>query len=184
MNGMLRRVRGAIGLGAAWSLPWAATYAAMGVVFHFFVPWRPPLPETLLSWIAVGAAVGALHGFVTGAIFSGILALAGRRGTIATLKTWRVALWGAAAGVGMALVRAGGVSALVDSIQWGLSAVAWNVGVPALMGAVCAAVTLRFAKSAGASEPEGARAADPAVLRSPDLLDDLEVVGKTRATTR
>jgi hypothetical protein len=130
MNGMLRRVRGAIGLGAAWSLPWAATYAAIGVVYHFFVPWRPPLPETLLSWVAVGVSAGAILGFTTGVIFSGILALAERRGTIATLKPWRVALWGAAAGVGMALVRASVFSDLGDLIQWRLSAVAWAWAYP------------------------------------------------------
>jgi hypothetical protein len=175
MNGLLRRVRGAIGLGAVWSLPWAATYAAMGMLYYFLVPWRPPQPETLPSWVGVGAAAGALLGFVTGAIFSGILALAERRGAIATLKPWRVALWGGAAGMGMALVRAGLVSALVGPIPWGLSYIAWNMVQPAAMGALCAALTLRFAKSAGSSEPEGIRAADPAVLRSPDLLDDLQL---------
>jgi hypothetical protein len=52
------------------------------------------------------------------------------------------------------------------------------------MGAMCAAVTLQFAKSAGALEPEGIPAADRSVLRSPDLLDDLQVVGRTKATTQ
>jgi hypothetical protein len=59
-----------------------------------------------------------------------------------------------------------------------------GLGLPALMGAMCAAVTLQFAKSAGALEPEGIPAADRSVLRSPDLLDDLQVVGRTKATTQ
>lgn len=76
MPGWLRRLRGAIGMGVTWAVAWALAGLAMGIASNIltFLPWDAffrvfdaPLPAL------------AIPGFISGAIFSGVLGVAGRR---------------------------------------------------------------------------------------------------------
>jgi hypothetical protein len=150
--------------------------------------------------LGITAAVGAVVGFITGFTFSMILSIAEQRGTIATLKTGRFALWGAAGGIAadtlvriaLTVVRIAGADALVRlsgpntpsvwDLLWTSSAVSESLVQAGVMGAVSAALTLRFAKTADVLASEGVHVADPLALHGPDLLDDLR--GQMRAKAR
>lgn len=76
MPGWLRRLRGAIGMGVTWAVAWAVAGLAMGIASNIltFLPWDAffrvfdaPLPAL------------AIPGFISGAIFSVVLGIAGRR---------------------------------------------------------------------------------------------------------
>jgi len=117
---VLRRVRGAIGMGLTWAVFWALFGILIGVA-SIVLPWLPwgaffrvfdaPLPAL------------AVPGFVGGAIFSVVLGIAGRRRRFQELSMPRFAAWGALAG------------AL-------LGALPFTVGTPA--GLISASVLLSF----------------------------------------
>jgi hypothetical protein len=198
MTGLLRRIRGALVIGAAWALPWAATFTALRVVYLFV----RPFPSSLLRQLGMTATVGAVVGFITGFAFSMILSIAERRGTIATLKTGRFALWGAAGGmaadtlvrIALTVVGIVGADALAQLAGpnfpsvwdrfWTFSAVSSSLVQAGVMGAVSAALTLRLARTADVLESERVHVADPLALHGPDLLDDLQQQGQMRAKAR
>ena len=145
MKQLLRRIRGAIGMGLTWAAAWFVAGALLARVPGF----SSDLPFALLF---------APLGFVTGIIFSGVLVgIEGRRG-FDRASLARFAGWGAASGLllsGIFVVGAAlrGASLVGEFLVFG----------PALAtaGAICAAGSLALARRAerGAlPRPSGDRA--------------------------
>lgn len=98
MASWMRRVRGALGMGITWAIAWAIAGVLIGVssLVLTFLPWDAffrvfdaPLPAL------------AIPGFISGAIFSVVLGIAGRRRRFGQLSMpWFTAL---GAGGGMLL---------------------------------------------------------------------------------
>ena len=91
MRKFLRKVRGALGIGATWAVAWAAIFAGLAFVIGIFDPDSIDPGETPLR---VGA-IGGLFGFISGVAFGATLALADGRKALSKLSVGRAALWGA-----------------------------------------------------------------------------------------
>ena len=132
MQNLLRRVRGAIGMGLAWALAWGGAGVVMAVVTGFTADVPFPLFFALL-------------GFIAGVIFSAVLALTAGRRSFDQMSLPRFATWGAVGGIVMSafFVR-------VASLGWGdLLMVAATF---ALASAVCATGSLALARRATRGE--------------------------------
>jgi ABC-type Fe3+-siderophore transport system permease subunit len=90
MRAFLRRLRGGLAISLTWAAVWALIFAAIGVVIGFFDPDSIDPGEEPYRV----ALVGAGFGFLSGAIFSVLLATGDRRKKIRDLSLVRVALWG------------------------------------------------------------------------------------------
>jgi hypothetical protein len=124
MKKWLRSIRGAFGIGLTWGAAWFAAGLAFMVV-------AAPHPENpfFVAW-------GAL-GFVAGITFAGLLGIIERRRGIDQLSLKRVAGWGAAGGLSLAIVvQIAGLSG--DFLLL--------APLFALAGAGCAAGTLALAR--------------------------------------
>ena len=141
-----RRVRGAIGLGVAWAVGWVfvgvligvASNLVPGTVFDtFFEVFDAPLPAL------------AMPGFLGGVLFSAVLGVAERGRRVEQLSLARVAAWGAAGGLLLALVPATLVAAGLATANvdvWRLTAM---IGVPlTLLGTLSATGSLLVARRA------------------------------------
>jgi len=93
MRGVLKRLRGALGVGLTWGAAWGAIFAAIGLIAWIFDPESIDPGEG--PTVIIGT--GAILGLVSGAVFSGLLVLAERGKELRDLSTARVALWGAVA---------------------------------------------------------------------------------------
>jgi hypothetical protein len=145
-----------IGTGVTWSIPWGLLNGLLsGTLTYLFYP----LPEPSRLSIAIQAAInngiaGAIAGFATGTVFSIVLMVAERRGTIASLRMGRFAVWGATAGG----VAAFTLDVLFGSGSWAaanLLTAGITVGVSAGMGAACATGSLAIARSGSQSDGVG-----------------------------
>jgi hypothetical protein len=161
MQKVLRRVRGAIGMGVTWAAGWAVAGLLIGVCSMllpglpwdaFFQVFDAPLPAL------------AVPGFVGGALFSVVLGIAGRRRRFDELSLPRFAAWGAVGGLLLSAIPfvAGTPSAAAGPL-WRLGAV---IMVPlTLLSAASAAGSLALARRAerrelldpGADVPEFGR---------------------------
>ncbi len=132
MKRWIGRIRAAVAVG----LTWAAAWFAAGMV--------------LLLIVGVGAAdvpfplFFGLLGFLSGAAFSVILGLLGRRRRFDQMSLPRFALWGALGGLA--------VYGLVALVQGSAGEVAVLVPIFGGAGAVCATGTLALARRADARE--------------------------------
>jgi len=97
MQSLLRRVRGAIGMGLAWGVAWGGAGFVLAVATRF----RADAPFPLIFGVL---------GFIAGVIFSAVLALTERRRTLDQLSLPRFAGWGATGGVVLAALFARGAS--------------------------------------------------------------------------
>jgi hypothetical protein len=146
LKNLLRRIRGAIGMGLTWSIPWAAVSAVTrAAIIYFLVPLPADLSRlnVVLQAAITNGISGALIGFLTGTAFSLVLTMAERNRTLSSLSARRFALWGAAAGGVTAttlvtLTWSGGVPNLVFASSF--------ITVSVALGAACAALTLRLAR--------------------------------------
>ena len=86
MQGWLRRVRGAIGMGVAWGAAWSAVGAVPRWVFGFNADAPFPL-------------IFGVLGFVAGVTFAAILMVAERRRAFDRMSLTRFAAWGAVGGL-------------------------------------------------------------------------------------
>lgn len=86
MQTLMRRVRGAIGMGLAWGVAWALAGGAPRWLFGFNADVPFPI-------------VFGVLGFLAGVIFFAILAVTERRRTFDQLSLPRFAAWGAVGGV-------------------------------------------------------------------------------------
>jgi hypothetical protein len=103
MKSWMRRLRGAIGMGVTWAIAWAVGGLMIGVLSNLIpvLPWHlffdifdAPLPAL------------AVPGFIAGALFSLVLAIAARRRRFDELSIPRFAAWGAVGGALLSLVPA------------------------------------------------------------------------------
>ena len=134
MKTWMRRIRGAIGMG----LTWAGVWFGAGIVLARI----PGLPDSDLPFALLFAPLG----FVTGAIFSGVIAITEGGDRTARLTLPRFAAWGALGGAllsGLFVAGAvlGGRNALAEFLLFG----------PALAaaGAISAAGSLALARRGG-----------------------------------
>ncbi|HEX8451282.1 MAG TPA: hypothetical protein VF647_04240 [Longimicrobium sp.] len=88
MKEWLTRIRGAIVMGLAWAVVWAPIAVLAGLIVD---------PDGSMD--EMWPAIGAYPGFLSGVVFSALIAIAyGRRGP-GELTRARAGAWGAAAGV-------------------------------------------------------------------------------------
>ena len=165
MKRWLRRLRGALGIGAIWGLVGTALGTIGGLVGSvlFGVPF-------LGAFVAFGLSSG-LVGFLVGSGFAGLLTMIEGRRTLDALSARRVAGWGAIAGGAMAMTWAViSLGPLVGTAAQPLSRFILNVvGTGVLYGGVSAGLaagTLALARPT------------PAELTRGPLLDHKELVGK------
>jgi hypothetical protein len=81
-------------MAATWAVVFGVAALILIAVDRFLH--HPPMLTT--PWFLISRYVGG--GAAAGALFAATLMLAERRGTFATLKTWRVAAWGFVGGAG------------------------------------------------------------------------------------
>ena len=90
-----RLLRGIAGTALTWALAWAPLTVALTAIFAL-VGGVPPPRDIWGVLLLRQAIVGAING----AVFASTLALFGRRQTLSTLRSGRVALYGAIGGSG------------------------------------------------------------------------------------
>ena len=128
MQKLLRRIRGAIGMGITWGVAWAGAGTVLAVVTRF----RADAPFPLVFGVL---------GFIAGVIFSALLTLTEGGRTLDQMSLPRFAGWGAMGGL---LLSA--LFARAASLGWGdVLAVAPTF---ALACAVCASGSLAMARRA------------------------------------
>jgi hypothetical protein len=150
---VLKRIRGALGMGLTWAVGWAIAGGLIGVASILLpgLPWGPffevfdaPLPAL------------AIPGFFAGVFFSTVLGIAGRRHRFRELSLPRFAAWGAMGGLLLimfpfALVAVGLASREGSNIgTWQILAVLTPPFV--LLSAASASVTLVLARRAESRE--------------------------------
>lgn len=143
MGGLVRRLRGAIGMGVTWAIAWALAGVGIGLASlvlplgWFFALFDAPLPAL------------AIPGFFGGAIFSVVLGVAGRRRRFDQLSMPRFMLWGALGGVLLSLAPAALVALNLATPATGVGALNLTlaiVGPLTILSAGSAAVTLGLAR--------------------------------------
>lgn len=136
MRELLRRIRGAIGMGLTWALGW--TFVGMlGVVFFYTL--FPNVPDVFDVWIPVFA----YPGFLAGVGFSVVLRIAEGRRRFDELSLSRFTALGAAGGFL--------VGTLVAAIGLGnvpIAALATITGTTTILGAGSASGILVLARQA------------------------------------
>ena len=125
---VLRRVRGALGMGLTWGAAWGAAGFVLAVITRF----QADAPFPLIFGVL---------GFIAGVIFSAVLALTEGRRSFDQMSLPRFAGWGAAGGL---LLSA--LFARAASLGWGDVVVI--VPTFALASAACASGSLALARRA------------------------------------
>jgi hypothetical protein len=161
MHIMIRRLRGALGMGVVWAVAWACLGVLLGVTSRllpglpwgrFFEVFDAPLPAL------------AIPGFIGGVLFSLVLGVAGRGRRFDELSVPKFAAWGLAGGLLLSLVPAFlagvGLAQLAEGAAhgaWSLTAV---IAAPLmLLSAASAAGSLMIARAGEGRAAIGAREA-------------------------
>jgi hypothetical protein len=135
---LLRRLRGVGSTTAVWAVGWTA------IAWPVFIALLPRLAmgPRLLAALRMASYAG-LAGAATGAAFAVLLTALERRATLASLRSYRVAIWGAAAGAayGVGIILRGPAGAH-ESV--GVIAAAGAVG--AVLGGASGLLTLLLAR--------------------------------------
>jgi hypothetical protein len=143
----LRRVRGALGMGLTWGAAWSVA----GLVPRWVLGVDADVPFPLVFGVL---------GFLAGLTFSGLLALTAARRRVEQLSLPRVAAWGAAGGLLLAVLFAS-----VASIGWGdLLALAPTLSLASALSA-CGSLALARRARRTATNDRGARARTPPARR-------------------
>src|SRR5262245_5261913 len=139
-----RRIRGILVVATTWALAWGALGSALSVAELWWARRHNPVfrnfaivdvfPDAFVFW--------ALLGFVSGAVFAILLARLERRRSVDDLAVGRVAAWGALGGASLPLLAIA-IGALTGNIpsDWFSAPV-----ISGVLGAMCAAASLRLAK--------------------------------------
>jgi len=90
MTNLLRRLRGALGIGLTWAGLWVGFGILAGTVIGVFHPEDIGPGEGPSRALPILGLVG----FLSGLGFASLLAFAERRRTLRDLSLWRVGLWG------------------------------------------------------------------------------------------
>jgi hypothetical protein len=119
----LRWWRGFLGTGLTWGVMWGAVFATIGLIVGIVDP------DSIDPGEGPGriAAIGALYGLVSGAVFSLILSIAERRRAIGELSLARTAVWGAVAAAVFPLLTPAANSMLVFLCPIGAALAAGSV---------------------------------------------------------
>ena len=149
MKQWLRRVRGAVGMGLTWAAGWAAGGILIGVTSLLFpgLPWW----DAFFAFFDAPLPALAIPGFIGGALFSGVLGVAGRRRRFDELSLPRFTAWGALGGLLLGLVPATLVALGLATLRPDLSVgvITATLAVPlTILGAASAAGTLALARRA------------------------------------
>jgi hypothetical protein len=100
MKELIRRLRGALGIG----LTWAALWVVLGSVLMLVIGIVDPDQIDPGEGPAKALPILALVGFLCGVGFAGLFSLAERRRTVRDLSVVRAALWGLLGGVAIPLL--------------------------------------------------------------------------------
>lgn len=137
MTGLLRRLRGAIGMGISWA---AVGFMVGGVIELIHNIWPNPIGSAVDIW----PAMLAVPGFLGGLGFSVVLTIAARRRRFDELSMGRFALLGAAGGLIASLVPA---TLLAGPRAFPVTSLLAELAGPFVIGgAVAAAGTLAVAR--------------------------------------
>jgi hypothetical protein len=135
MNGILRRLRGAFGIGMKWAALWAVVGMILVGIIGVLRPDNigpgegPPRAATIFGILGLFSGIG----------FATVLSVAERRRTIEELPLWRVALWGFIGAAAIPLLMG------ADGTMW---------PVAGILGATFAAVSVAAARRGAAREVE------------------------------
>ncbi len=147
MKSLLKRLRGAVGTALTWAGAWAIGGLGLTVFIYVVGPGLDGRPFWEVAPLLTFRS--GVWGFVSGMLFSGALVAFQRRRTLADLKPWQMALWGAAAGllipsvlVGIAI--ASGALPLREDVVGSLIFIFGGLGV------LTAAGTIRLAQGPSA----------------------------------
>lgn len=105
MNSLLRRIRGAIGMGLTWAVSWGLVGFVIELVQEIVPGWNGAIVDIWPMALAVPAFIG-------GVVFSGTLMIAGRRRRFDEISMPAFAAWGVVGGLLLSglLVTAAGLS--------------------------------------------------------------------------
>lgn len=140
------RLRAVLAIGGLWALAWWP----VGILVALYAAATPPQPDDLLYRpveVPVFMLAWTIWGWLSGAGFAVILAIAERRHTLRQVSLGRAALWGA-----MGAMSAPTVLTIVDLVRlpraifhdWRVPVVSAIASV--LLGGACAAATLVAAR--------------------------------------
>jgi uncharacterized membrane protein len=135
MKVMLTRIRGAVVMGLAWAVVWAPIAVLAGLIVD---------PDGSMD--EMWPAIGAYPGFLSGVVFTTLIAIAyGRRGP-GELPPARAGAWGAAAGVLVGVLPFTIGESASKLPLWQLaSIVIGSITLLSALSAVASAVVLRYA---------------------------------------
>ena len=171
MNGWLRRVRGALGVGVTWATGWGL---AGGLYWLVRTGSEVGLDIALYS----GSQYAGL-GFIAGMTFSAVLLMTEGRRRFDELRIPRFAAWGALGGFVLGAVYAAGLVAL--GLGGTAAALAQVLGIATVLGASCAGTSLALARASEDVELLDASAATAEVGLSTEekrtLLGDPSTAG-------
>lgn len=143
MKGLLRKLRGMVGLGVIWAALW--TPIGVGIVALQWLVSGYGLPP--LDLVALLVVSGAKNGFLAGAVFAGGLGLAYRSRGFADLSPGVLGLLGGAAGM---MLPAGAMiaTAVTGYFAPSMLTVVMSLGLGGALGAVTAVGSLKMAQAA------------------------------------
>ncbi len=165
MNHWLRRIRGALGMGVTWAIGWAVVGIGIGAlsIVTPFLPW-----EGFFAVFDAPMPAMAVPGFFYGAIFSIVLAIAGRKRRFSELSMPRFVAWGALSGVLFPVLLIGtGLASPSGSAGFDWGRLAFMAGTLAAFSTLSAWGTLALARRAERGD-QSVDASDPAALYSGD----------------
>ena len=146
---MLRRIRGAVGMGLTWAAGWAVAGVLIGVASNLlpFLPW-----DSFFEIFDAPLPALAIPGFFAGAFFSIVLGIAGRGRKFDELSLPRFAAWGALGGVLLTLfpfaLVAAGLASTEGSAHSASQVIAVIGPVFVVLSALSAAGSLLLARRA------------------------------------
>ncbi len=140
MKKWLRRIRGAVGMGLIWAAGWALVGVLIGLSWSLGLPmeWFVEVFDAPLPALAI-------PGFFSGAVFSTVLGIAGRRRRFDELSLPRFGAWGAVGGLLLGLFPS---LVAVSTGAASVAAAAVIIGTLTLLSAVSASSSLALARMA------------------------------------
>ena len=156
MRDLLRRLRGAIGMGLTWAIGWALVGIGIGAasVLLPFLPWQAffnvfdaPLPAL------------AVPGFIGGVMFSLVLGIAGRNRRFDQLSLAQVGAWGGVGGLLLSLLPAamlmGEAATLSPGARLNVLQLTLVISVPLIILSAASAMATLWLAQAGSGPRQG-----------------------------